>query len=82
MWRLEFDRPSSAVKTSFSKDGENGVTENPERPLDGRGPHEKEEEDPSGESGMGISGKLVLTLFPFACLLLFLLLDWWFRGRS
>jgi len=29
-----------------------------------------------------LRGKLVLTLFPFLLVFLFLLLDWWFRGRS
>lgn len=29
-----------------------------------------------------LSGKLILAVFPFALLVLFLLLDWWIRGRS
>jgi len=35
-----------------------------------------------GEEDSGIVGKLVLTLFPFVLVLLFLLIEWWIRGRS
>ena len=39
------------------------------------GPGNEEEE-------AGIWAKLFLTLFPFLLVLLFLLLEWWLRGRS
>lgn len=43
--------------------------------LQERGPGKEEEES-------GIWAKLFLTLFPFLLVLLFLLLEWWLRGRS
>ena len=44
--------------------------------TDGTGGEGQEE----GEAS--VRGKLVLTLFPFLLVFFFLLLDWWFRGRS
>jgi len=46
-------------------------------PLASAGP-----DDPEGEEDSGIVGKLALTLFPFLLILLFLLIEWWIRGRS
>lgn len=34
------------------------------------------------EGEVGLWGKLVLTAFPFLLVFLFLLLEWWIRGRS
>ena len=34
------------------------------------------------EEEIGSWAKLALTAFPFFLVFLFLLLDWWFRGRS
>ena len=34
------------------------------------------------EEAAGIPAKLLLTLFPFLLVLVFLLLEWWLRGRS
>ena len=34
------------------------------------------------ETEAGVGAKLILTVFPFALVVLFLLVDWWIRGRS
>lgn len=34
------------------------------------------------QDGVGFLEKLVLTAFPFLLVLLFLILEWWLRGRS
>jgi hypothetical protein len=39
-----------------------------------------ERHDPD-EKGAPFWGKLLLTLFPFLVVLLFLLMEWWIRGR-
>ncbi len=41
---------------------------------------ENDPEDSDGE--VAFWGKLILTAFPFLLVLLFLLLEWWVRGRS
>lgn len=51
-----------------------------ESPSGAGGRHPAEGDDL--EEQAGIRAKLLLTLFPFLLVLLFLLLDWWLRGRS
>jgi hypothetical protein len=41
-----------------------------------------EGEDGLKEEAASFRAKLVLTLFPFVLILLFLLFEWWLRGRS
>jgi hypothetical protein len=51
----------------------------------GRGDTSVEDSVPNGEEPeepAGIPAKLALTLFPFVVVLLFLILEWWIRGRS
>jgi hypothetical protein len=48
----------------------------------GRYPSPMSEQKPDPEETEAGSGaKLILTLFPFALVFLFLLVDWWIRGR-
>ena len=45
------------------------------------GPRTGDDED-RDPGDVGLWSKLVLTAFPFAVIFLFLLLEWWIRGRS